>query len=130
MCVYIYIDNWPIGIMVRVFGNSLEDQVSIPGQVIPKIKKIVLNASLLNTQHYKVQSRISGAIKRKRVAPSPTLQCCSYWKESLGVVLNYYQLTYLLYIYIHIHTHTHTYIYIERERKTDWYICTHKHIHI
>ena len=28
---------------------------SIPGQVIAKTKKMVLNASLLNTQHYKVQ---------------------------------------------------------------------------
>ena len=28
---------------------------SIPGRVIPKTQKIVFDASLLNTQHYKVQ---------------------------------------------------------------------------
>ena len=28
--------------------------ISIPGRVIPKTQKIVLDASLLNTQHYKV----------------------------------------------------------------------------
>ena len=30
------------------------DWGSIPGQVMPKIQKMVLDASLLNTQHYKV----------------------------------------------------------------------------
>ena len=44
-----------IGMMVRVFANSLGDLSSIPGQVIPKTQKMVLDASLLNTQHYKVQ---------------------------------------------------------------------------
>ena len=41
--------------MVRVFVNGSGDLGSIPGQVIPKIQKMVLDASLLNTQHYKVQ---------------------------------------------------------------------------
>ena len=40
--------------MVRVFANSLGDWGSIPGRVIPKTKKMVLDAALLNTQHYKV----------------------------------------------------------------------------
>ena len=39
----------PIGIMVRVFANSAEDQGSISGRVIPKTKKMELDASLLNT---------------------------------------------------------------------------------
>ena len=34
------------------------DWGSIPGQVIPKTQKMVLDAALLNTQHYKV--RITG----------------------------------------------------------------------
>ena len=41
--------------MSRVFANVLGDQGSIPGQVIPKIQKMVLDAALHNTQHYKVQ---------------------------------------------------------------------------
>ena len=39
----------------RVFANDLEDQVSITGQVIPKTQKMVLDAALLSTQHYKEQ---------------------------------------------------------------------------
>ena len=44
-----------IGVRVKVFVNGLGDQGSIPGRVIPKTQKMVINASLLNTQHYKVQ---------------------------------------------------------------------------
>ena len=38
-----------------VFANGPEEQGSITGQVIPKTQKMVLDAFLLNTQHYKVQ---------------------------------------------------------------------------
>ena len=37
--------------MFRVFTNGPRDRSSIPGRVIPKTPKIVLSASLLNTQH-------------------------------------------------------------------------------
>ena len=47
-----------IGIMVRVFANDPGDLGSIPGQVRPKTKKMVLDASLLNTQRYKVRIKI------------------------------------------------------------------------
>ena len=40
--------------IVRVFTNGPEDLGSIPGRVIPKTLKMVLDAALLNTQHYKV----------------------------------------------------------------------------
>ena len=43
-----------IGMMVRLFAYGPGDLGSIPGRVIPKTQKIVLGASLLNTQHYKV----------------------------------------------------------------------------
>ena len=39
--------------MVTVFTNGPGDQGSIPGLVIPKTQKILLDATLLNTQHYK-----------------------------------------------------------------------------
>ena len=50
----------------------------IPGQVISKTQKMVLDASLLNTQHYKV--RIKGKWNNlvKGVAPTFTTMCCSY----------------------------------------------------
>ena len=43
--------------MVRVFANGQGDLGSIPGRVIPKTFKIVLDASLLNTQHNKVWNK-------------------------------------------------------------------------
>ena len=43
-----------IGLVGRVFTNGLGDRGSIPGRVIPKTLKMVLDSSLLNIQHYKV----------------------------------------------------------------------------
>ena len=37
--------------MSRVFTNGPGDWDSIPGQVIPKTQKMVLDATLLNTNH-------------------------------------------------------------------------------
>ena len=77
-----------IGLAVRVFANGPGDLGSIPGRVIPKTQKMVLDASLLNTQHYKV--RIKGKVGQSRegVAPSPTPWCSSYRKGSLWVTLD------------------------------------------
>ena len=47
-----------IGLISRVFANGQGDQGSIPARVIPKTQKMVLDAALLDTQHYKV--RIKG----------------------------------------------------------------------
>ena len=41
--------------MSRVFTNGPEDQGSIPGRVIPKAQKMILDAALLNIQQYKVK---------------------------------------------------------------------------
>ena len=49
---------WAIGLMSRLFTHGPEDRGSIPGRVIPKTQKVVLDATLLNTHHYKV--RIKG----------------------------------------------------------------------
>ena len=49
--------------MSRVFANGLGDWGSIPAWVIPKTQKMVLDATLLNTQHYKIRIKGSGAIK-------------------------------------------------------------------
>ena len=43
-----------IGLMCRVFANGPGDLDSIPGRVIPKTLKMVLDTYLLNTQQYKV----------------------------------------------------------------------------
>ena len=53
-----------IGIMVRVFANGPVDWGSIPARVIPETQKMVLNATLLSTRHYKV--RIKGKVEQSR----------------------------------------------------------------
>ena len=55
--------------MVRVFAYGTGDLGLIPGRVIPKTQKIVLDASWLNTQHYKVRIKGSGAIQGKELRP-------------------------------------------------------------
>ena len=52
--------------MVTGFANGPGDWGSIPGRVIPKTKKkkMVLDAFLLTTQHYKV--RINGKVEQSR----------------------------------------------------------------
>ena len=56
--------------MVTVFANSQGDQGSLPGRVIPKTQKMVLDTSLLNTQRYKVRIKSKWNNLRKEVAPS------------------------------------------------------------
>ena len=53
-----------IGLVGRVFANGPEDLGSIPGHVIPKTLKMLLDTSLLNTQQYKV--RIEGKVEQSR----------------------------------------------------------------
>ena len=66
VCKYTYICTYlpDIGLAVRVFANRPGDLGSIPGRGIPKTQKMVLDASLLNTQHYKV--RIKGKVEQSR----------------------------------------------------------------
>ena len=52
--------------MIRVFVNSLRDWDSISSLVILKTQKIVLDASLLNLSIIWYESRVSGAIQRKK----------------------------------------------------------------
>ena len=53
-----------VGLMSRVFTNGLEYRGSIPCRVIPMTQKRVLDAALLNTQHYKVS--IQGKVEQSR----------------------------------------------------------------
>ena len=72
--------------MSRVFSNGPEDQGSIPDQDIPKTQKIVLNASLLNTQHYKVQIRGKVEQSRERSCTFPNnLGIVAIEKGALGL---------------------------------------------
>ena len=50
--------------MSKVFTNGPVDRGSIPGRVIPKTQKMVLDSALLNIQPYKV--RIKGKVEQSR----------------------------------------------------------------
>ena len=90
VCVCVFIYTLPdINLMFRVFANGPGDLGSIPGWVIPKTQKMVLDATLLNAQHYKVRIKIKWSNPGKEVEPSPTPWCSSYRKWSLLVTLDY-----------------------------------------
>ena len=57
-----------ISLLSRVFAIGPGDQGSIPGWVIPKTLKMVLDAFLINTQHYKVW--IKGKVDQSRESSS------------------------------------------------------------
>ena len=61
---YIKSRNWLIAHVGRVFANGPGGLVSIPGRVIPKTLKIVLDTSLINTQQHKVC--IKGKVEQSR----------------------------------------------------------------
>ena len=50
--------------MGRAFASSSGDRDSIPGRVIPKTQKMVLDTALLNTYRYKV--RIKGKVEQSQ----------------------------------------------------------------
>ena len=66
-----------IDLMRRVFAIRPGDQGSIPGRVIPKTQKMVLDAALLNTQYYKV--RIKGKVEQSRGKSRALLYTSLLW---------------------------------------------------
>ena len=69
-CVHAFV-RVLIGLVGRVFSNGPGDLGSIPGRVIPKTLKMVLDTSLLNPQHYKV--RIKGKVWQTKERSSAVL---------------------------------------------------------
>ena len=55
MIIFICLLHRPIIAMGRMFVNASGDRGLIPGRVKSKTQKMVLNATLLNTQYYKVR---------------------------------------------------------------------------
>ena len=129
--------------MCVLFTNSPGDLGSITGRVISKTMKMVLNASLLKTQHYNV--RIKGKVGQSRKRNS-VLPFTFVWKLSKRNTSGHPQrrspnLSYI-YIYIYsniyvykshsyIHSSTYTHIYIQIYKfKNHTYAHTHTHTHI
>ena len=68
---YYYYYNRLIGLVTRVFAYGPGDRDSISGRVIPKTLKMILDTSLLNTQHYKVRIKGKGEPSRERSSALP-----------------------------------------------------------
>ena len=117
-----------ICIIVREFTSGQGDRGFISGWVIPKTQKMVLDASLHNTLHYKLWINDKWSNPEKEVAPFLIPRCCSYWKGNLRVALDYDQTFSVLlkykYMYVnfytckcinvsvHIYVHVHVYVWI------------------
>ena len=54
-----------------MFVNGPGDRGSVPGHVIPKIQKMVLDTSLLNAQQYKVRIKGRGEQSWERSSALP-----------------------------------------------------------
>ena len=76
--VYIFTKHHLVWLVSRVFPNGPGDLGSIPGRVIPKTLKIVLDTSWLNIQQYKVGIKGKVEQSRERSSPFPTPWCSSY----------------------------------------------------
>ena len=101
---YVYVSNLLLSSKIirrTCRANCPWNWGSILGRVIPKIQKMILEATLLNTHHYKV--RIEGKVEQSRLWSStlPYTSVSSYWKGSLRSTL--YLVRQLIYIYIYIY---------------------------
>ena len=56
--------GWFTGLVGRLFTNGPGDLGSIPGRIVPKTLKMVLDTYLHNTQQYKVH--IKGKVNQSR----------------------------------------------------------------
>ena len=77
------------------FSNRPEDRDSIPGRVIPKTKKMVIEVTLLNTQHYKVSIKRKVEQSREWSTALPNVSVLSLLKRSPST--KFTNFTYFLY---------------------------------
>ena len=75
---------WPVGLVGRVFTNGPGDRGSIPGRIITKIQTVIIDISLLNTQHKKVRIKGKWFNLGKGVAPSRHLSVVAIKKGAFG----------------------------------------------
>ena len=84
--------NRAIGLMRRVLATGPGDRGSIIGQVIPKSQKMLLDAPLLNTQHYMVG--IKGKVEQYRKSSSTPLHLEKGAFGSLSTIIANFTLLY------------------------------------
>ena len=65
--------------MGKMFAIGPEGQASLPGWVIPKTQKMVLDTSMLNTEHYRYVSRVKWSNSGEEVA----IEKGAFWSPRL-----------------------------------------------
>ena len=83
-----------------VFANGPGDLGSIPGRVIPKTLKMVLDTFLLNTQHYKVHIKGKVELSKERssaLSYTSAIEKGTFWSPTTII---YYYLDYYIIICI------------------------------
>ena len=97
--IYIYIYIWALWLNCSPMARDIRVQSQI--ESYQRLKTWYLMPPCLTLSIIRYGSRIKSN-SRKRIASFPTSRCCSYWKGSLRVTLDYGRQLYLLYIYIYI----------------------------
>ena len=64
--------------MSRVFANGHDDRSSIPGRVMPKTQKMVLESPFFALSIIRYRSRVKWSHPGNGVVPSPIPRCGSY----------------------------------------------------
>ena len=83
---YYSLRNQLIGLVGRVLANGPGNRGSIPGGVIPKTLKMVLDNSLLNTQQYKVRIKSKVEQSKERSSALPyTIEKGAFWSPSTTI---------------------------------------------
>ena len=89
--------------------SSMAWETGVQSNHTKDFKKMLLDISLLNTQHYKVRIKVKSSNPGKGVSPLLHLSVVAIEKGAFGLP------TLLIYIYIyicaHAHSHNHTHIY-------------------
>ena len=75
-----YTGHWPNRVFAIGPGDLLQSQV----ESYKRLKKMVLDATLLNTQHYKIRIKVKLSNPGNGVAPSPTLGVVAIEKGAFG----------------------------------------------
>ena len=99
ICIFIYLTS-PLVYWVEC--SQMVRGIGVQSEFVSyqRLKKKVLDASLFNTQHYKVRIKGKWSNLTKWVTLSPTPQCSSYWNGSIRVALDIGWAKLLIYIYI------------------------------
>ena len=90
-----------------MFANGSRDRGSVPESVIPKTKKMVLDAALLNAKHYKVCIKVKVEQSRERSSTQLHLSVVAIEKGAFPSPLTKGT---NLPIFTHIHKRTHIYV--------------------